>query len=124
MERGFCGTSVKPLYEPPAVRGELRDASWNEARWDGLQDVAREGSQQPRGMMTQPEQEDMKYLPRQCRFLDREVWAILTKQPEGTWRVVNCLDKDTVCFQHECVLTTDGGEWPFVERDTPPAGSA
>jgi hypothetical protein len=60
-----------------------------------------------------PERPDVKYLARYCPFLSREVWAILTKQAEGTWRIVNCLDKDRVCFGHNCAFTTDGGEWPF-----------
>jgi len=64
----------------------------------------------------QSERPDVKYAPRHCPFLDREVWAILTKQPGRGWGVVNCLDKDKVCFQHNCAFTIDGGQWPF----TPP----
>jgi hypothetical protein len=58
---------------------------------------------------------DVKYLPRFCLLLNREVWAILTKQPDGNWKVVNCLDKDKTCFEQNCAFTTDGGEWPFDE---------
>ncbi len=58
---------------------------------------------------------EVKYLPRHCPFVNREVWAILTKQSDGTWRIVNCLDKDQECFQHECAFTTDGGIWPFQD---------
>ncbi|HAM39821.1 MAG TPA: hypothetical protein DDX89_00505 [Candidatus Omnitrophica bacterium] len=57
---------------------------------------------------------EMKYLPRQCPFVKKEVWAILTKQADGSWRIVNCLDKDKACFEQECAFTTDGGTWPFA----------
>jgi hypothetical protein len=55
----------------------------------------------------------MKYLPKFCPFFKKEVWAILTKQADGTWRVVNCLDKHEPCFKHNCAFAIDGGEWPF-----------
>lgn len=61
----------------------------------------------------QPERPDVKYLPRDCPFLKKEVWAILAKQPDGAWRIVNCLDKYEPCFEHDCAFTRDGGEWPF-----------
>ena len=61
----------------------------------------------------QPERPDVKYLPRGCPFLKKAVWAILTKQADGPWRIVNCLDKDASCFEHNCAFTVDGGEWPF-----------
>jgi len=61
----------------------------------------------------QPERPDVKYLPRDCPFLKKEVWAIVTKQADGTWRIVNCLDKHEPCFKHNCAFTVDGGEWPF-----------
>ena len=61
---------------------------------------------------------EIKYRPCQCAFLRKEVWAILTRQSQGTWHIVNCLDKDAACYAQACVFTTDGGEWPF-ER---PAG--
>jgi hypothetical protein len=64
-------------------------------------------------MMT--DRPEMKYLPRQCPFLKKEVWAILTKQADGSWRIVNCLDKDKACFEQACVFTTDGGAWPFAQ---------
>ena len=63
-----------------------------------------------------------KYQPCHCALLRREVWAILTQQPDGRWRIVNCLDKDKECFALGCAFTADGGEWPFV--DTPPVGGA
>jgi hypothetical protein len=53
-----------------------------------------------------------KYLPRRCRLLNKEVWAILTKQ-KRTWKIVNCLDKDRVCSKQPCAFTKDGGLWPF-----------
>ncbi len=62
------------------------------------------------GIETRPE---VKYVARRCRLLHREVLAILTKQKDGSWRIVNCLDKDKGCFERPCAFTTDGGEWPF-----------
>ena len=61
------------------------------------------------------ERPEVKYLPRHCPFFKKEVWAILTKQADGSWRIVNCLDKDKDCFQQNCAFTTDGGEWPLDE---------
>ena len=61
------------------------------------------------------ERPKVKYLPCHCPFLNKEVWAILTKQADGSWKIVNCLDKDKDCFQQNCAFTTDGGEWPFDE---------
>lgn len=56
-----------------------------------------------------------RYETKYCRFLRQDVWAILAQQPDGTWRVVNCLDKHARCFETDCVLTsdTDEGRWPF-----------
>jgi hypothetical protein len=59
---------------------------------------------------------DLKYLPCQCAFLKREVWAVVLKQADGREKIVNCLDKDHACFQQPCAFTTDGGEWPFPQR--------
>lgn len=56
---------------------------------------------------------DVKYLPQHCPFLQQDVWAILTRQPDGSWRIVNCLDKGPGCYTMDCVFTTDGGQWPF-----------
>jgi len=61
----------------------------------------------------QPQRPDVKYLAQSCPFLKKEVWAILTRQSDGSWKIVNCLDKDKGCFEHACAFTTDGGEWPF-----------
>ena len=61
----------------------------------------------------QPKRPDVKYLPQHCPFFKKEVWAILTRQASGSWKVVNCLDKDRSCFQYNCAFTTDGGQWPF-----------
>ncbi len=71
-------------------------------------------------MMT--ERPDVKYAPRRCPFLKKEVWAILTPQADGSWRIVNCLDKDRDCFEQECAFTRDGGAWPF--QDSPGPGGA
>ena len=56
---------------------------------------------------------ERRYQPRRCVFLNQQVWAILTRQPDGTWRVVNCLEKDETCFHLACAFTTDAGEWPY-----------
>lgn len=56
---------------------------------------------------------EFRYEPKRCALLEREVWAILTKQPDGAWRVVNCLDKEEACFKRDCAFTTDHGEWPY-----------
>jgi hypothetical protein len=61
----------------------------------------------------QPKRPDVTYLPRHCPFLKQDVRAIVTKQADGTWRIVNCLDKHEPCFEHHCAFTVDGGEWPF-----------
>ena len=61
---------------------------------------------------------EFRYEPKLCKFLGKHVWAILTQQPDGTWRVVNCLDKDEACFGLECAFTTDNGEWPYETSTT------
>ena len=57
----------------------------------------------------------VRYAPKHCTFLGKVVWAIATQQSDGSWRVVNCLDKDEPCFSLDCVFTTDQGEWPYRE---------
>ena len=54
-----------------------------------------------------------RYCPMMCEFVGKQVWAILTKQADGTWRIVNCLDKEESCFSLECAFTTSGGRWPY-----------
>ncbi len=63
--------------------------------------------------MDHPKRPDVKYLLQHCPFLKKEVWAILTQQMDGSLKIVNCLDKDSVCFQQPCAFTSDGGERPF-----------
>ncbi len=53
------------------------------------------------------------YEPKYCAFLGKHVWAIKTRQTDGNWRIVNCLDKDEPCFTLDCAFTTDQGEWPY-----------
>ncbi len=70
------------------------------------------------------ERPEIRYLPHHCAFLEEEVWAILVKQADGRWKIVNCLDKDSRCFPHGCAFTTDGGAWPFEQpwvNDAPPS---
>ncbi len=56
---------------------------------------------------------DVKYYPSLCPFVRRPVWAIVVQQAGGAWKIANCLDKERACFEHECIFTTDGGQWPF-----------
>lgn len=63
--------------------------------------------------MGQEPRADRRYRPVVCTLLGKEVWAIRTKQPDGSWRIVNCLDKDEGCFGVDCVFTTSGGQWPY-----------
>jgi hypothetical protein len=69
-------------------------------------------------METAPKVE-CRYEPRHCTLLGKDVWAILTQQADGSWRVVNCLDKDEGCFSLECAFTSDHGAWPYSEIQTP-----
>ena len=61
---------------------------------------------------------EFRYKPKFCTLLGKYVWAIVTRQTDGTWRIVNCLDKDEACFGLDCRFTTDHGEWPY--RAAPP----
>jgi len=56
---------------------------------------------------------EFRYQPRYCVFLRKRVWAILTQQADGSWRTVNCLDKEESCYSQECAFTTDAGSWPY-----------
>ena len=56
---------------------------------------------------------EFRYQPKHCALLGKTVWAIMTRQPDGSWRIVNCLDKDEACFSLSCAFTTDAGEWPY-----------
>ena len=56
---------------------------------------------------------EFRYQPKYCAFLRTVVWAIVTRQADGSWRIVNCLDKDEACFSLDCAFTTDHGEWPY-----------
>ncbi len=58
-------------------------------------------------------QREFQYQPTYCALQGKNVWAILTQQPDGSWRTVNCLDKDESCFSVDCAFTTDQGEWPY-----------
>ena len=64
---------------------------------------------------------DVKYCSCQCRFLDRAVWAILTRQSDGAWQIVNCLDKHDACLRTPCVFAQRGGQWPFATGPRGPA---
>ncbi len=62
---------------------------------------------------------EFRYEPKVCKFLGQHVWAIRTQQADGSWRVVNCLDKDEGCFSLKCAFTTDHGEWPYKVTSAP-----
>lgn len=72
--------------------------------------------------MGESERIEFRYQPKHCALLRKVVWAIMTRQPDGSWRIVNCLDKDEGCFNLDCAFTTDHGEWPYrplsVEQST------
>ena len=57
---------------------------------------------------------EFRYQPVYCAVLRKHVWAILMQQSDGTWRIVNCLDKDEGCFTLDCAFTTSGGQWPYA----------
>ena len=57
---------------------------------------------------------EFRYQSAYCAVLRKHVWAILTQQQDGTWRVVNCLDKEEACFTLDCAFTTSGGQWPYA----------
>jgi hypothetical protein len=67
----------------------------------------------PRDTMDAAVKPEFRYQPTQCQILSKHVWAIVMKQPDGSWRIVNCLDKDEACFSLECAFTTDHGVWPY-----------
>jgi len=54
-----------------------------------------------------------RYEPRYCTFRHDNVWAIVAQQADGSWKIVNCLDKDEGCFGVACTFTTDHGVWPY-----------
>ena len=63
--------------------------------------------------LNQSKPPDVRYLSQRCPFLSKEVWAILARRADGSWKIVNCLDKHEPCFEHDCAFTVDGGQWPF-----------
>lgn len=74
--------------------------------------------------MPTPSAPEFRYEPRYCTFFGKHVWAIRTRQSDGSWRVVNCLDKDEACFRIDCVFTTSGGMWPYALPAEPPGNAA
>ena len=68
----------------------------------------------------------VRYQPVRCALLGKDVWAISMRQPDGTWHVVNCLDKDEGCFAVDCAFTTSCGAWPYpsLNQDLPSSGTA
>ena len=64
-------------------------------------------------LMAENHRPDLRFEPKYCAFLRQHVWAILTEQSGGGWRIVNCLDKDEPCFGLNCAFTASDGEWPY-----------
>ena len=64
---------------------------------------------------------EYRYQPQHCALLGKVVWAIMTKQSDGSWRIVNCLDKDEGCYHLDCCFTTDHGAWPYPQAPLAPA---
>ena len=64
---------------------------------------------------------EFRYQPAYCTLLKQHVWAIMTKtkQPDGAWRIVNCLDKEEGCYHLNCCFTSDAGEWPYTAPPSP-----
>ncbi len=60
---------------------------------------------------------ELQYQPSSCAFRRKTVWAILTPQVGGDWRIVNCLDKEQDCVRFNCAFVRAGGRWPYR---TPP----
>ena len=56
---------------------------------------------------------EFRYQPKYCAFLRKVVWAITTPRADGSWRIVNCLDKDEGCLSLQCAFTAEQGEWPY-----------
>ena len=56
---------------------------------------------------------EIRYEPTRCQLLKQDVWAVVARQADETWRIVNCLDKHTGCYGLECAFTTDCGAWPY-----------
>jgi hypothetical protein len=71
------------------------------------------------GKTAQRHELDVRYQLCRCQFFNEYVWAIRTKQPDGSWKIVNCLDKHEPCFSVPCAFTSDQGEWPFRAPRTP-----
>ncbi|MBI4598559.1 MAG: hypothetical protein HY737_09200 [Candidatus Omnitrophica bacterium] len=57
---------------------------------------------------------ECQYAPKMCALLGKEVWAIMTRPPGGTWRIVNCLEKEEACGVLPCAFTTADGGWPYT----------
>ena len=73
---------------------------------------------QENGHMKSAQRTAVRYYPTICTLWGKEVWAILTQQADGSWRIVNCLDKEEGCFGLDCAFTTSCGRWPFAVSST------
>lgn len=59
---------------------------------------------------------EIRYQTRTCQLMRRVVWAIRTRQGNGRWRIVNCLDKTPACAERACAFTCEQGTWPFPDK--------
>lgn len=73
----------------------------------------------PARVMAVSQRPELRYESRLCRVMNRTVWAIRAKQPDGQWRVVNCLDKLEICYGAPCAFTNPDGDWPFPSPSGP-----
>ncbi len=62
-------------------------------------------------------QNTFRYAPKKCCLLRQPVWAIMMQQPNGSWKIVNCLDKEEGCVHLKCAFTTDEGTWPYESSE-------
>lgn len=68
--------------------------------------------------MAKHDEAQYRFQPTSCALVCQNVWAIMTKQADGSWKIVNCLDKHESCFRLDCAFTTDSGQWPYpTSRD-------
>lgn len=63
--------------------------------------------------MAKHDEAQYRFQPTSCALVRQNVWAIMTKQADGSWKIVNCLDKNESCFRRDCAFTMDNGQWPY-----------
>ena len=56
------------------------------------------------GSMEHQKRIDVRHTTRYCASLTRDVRVLLRKQPDGTWKLVRCLDTVKECAGQSCPL--------------------